>query len=799
MRSRVTVATLGSLLLTASLAVPSAAAHHPTDSPTAPGTGSSRTARACDSVSTRPTFRGKVPSPSQFLGYDLGRRKATNAQVEGYLKAVDRASREVVTGTFGKTGTGASLRYALVGRQSRLSPSRLQRVRDDLTRLQDPATPAEEARRITARTPVVIWLMGSVHGNEPAATDAQLRVLHELADRSDCVSSRILNNAIVGIVPLQNPDGRHRNTRASAAAFDLNRDWFARTQPETRAKVELLRSLPPQVVIDEHGMGGKGYFFPPNSDPTFHEVAAGPLSTIDDVFGRANAAAFTALRLSFETYEAGFDLFYPGYGDTFPLLALGAAGMTYEVGQEVPLADQVRKHYVAAMASLFAGAGQRRPILDRYHAQWGEALQQGRECLLQPNRVDNPGKTVQFTAPQRRVCGYFLRPEAGRGRELARTVANLQEDGVVVHRLDAPLVVDDYTPYGRPSAPTTLPAGTYWVSSAQPRKHWIQAMLGENTHVPFPYFYDVSGWNAPMRADVAGGYTGRKPVNARMSVVPRVRVPQQAAPASPPSVAVLTHSPRATNPNQSTGWLTWRLEKDWRLPSTTMLPTQLDAAALKDVDVLLVPDLDAKALTGQLGVPGTAALKAWVAGGGHLVAWRGGARFAAASGLTTTVLRDPKQAVPGVLIRAKAGANTPLTGTVGDEVWPLYNSDPIMTPAAPANALLTYPTAGSSDWYVSGFAQGADEVAGTAAATSERLGTGTVTLYAFEPNFRGFTDGTASLVLDAILASRGTIPARGPQAAASQLAVRRSAAARAGDQLAQPTPDSRTDTRPARS
>ena len=32
--------------------------------------------------------------------------------------------------------------------------------------------------------------------------------------------------------------------------------------------------------------------------------------------------------------------------------------------------------------------------------------------------------------------------------------------------------------------PATLPAGTYWVPMAQAQKHWVQAMLNEDTYTP---------------------------------------------------------------------------------------------------------------------------------------------------------------------------------------------------------------------------------------------------------------------------------------------------------------------------
>jgi len=59
-----------------------------------------------------------------------------------------------------------------------------------------------------------------------------LKLLYQLADRNDCVSQAILGNTLVGLIPSQNPDGRANNVRTNAHAFDMNRDWFARTQPE---------------------------------------------------------------------------------------------------------------------------------------------------------------------------------------------------------------------------------------------------------------------------------------------------------------------------------------------------------------------------------------------------------------------------------------------------------------------------------------------------------------------------------------------------------------------------------------
>ena len=67
----------------------------------------------------------------------------------------------------------------------------------------------------------------------------------------------------------------------------------------------------------------------------------------------------------------------------------------------------------------------------------------------------------------------------------------------------------DYTPYGRRTRAQWMPPGTWYVPMAQMQKHWVQAMLNEDTYTPFPYFYDVTAWSQPLLFNVRGGYSGR--------------------------------------------------------------------------------------------------------------------------------------------------------------------------------------------------------------------------------------------------------------------------------------------------
>ena len=197
--------------------------------------GPSSSRPRCNPVTAAPHFRHTVPTPHDVLGYRVGSREATNQQIGRYWRAADRASARVRTGVYAHSWEGRPLRYALVGTPSNLH--RLPTIRRNLDRLRDPSTPDAQARALMRRTPTILWIAANVHGNEPSGADAVLRLLYELADRSDCVAAAILGHAVVGLIPVQNPDGRAHDTRYNSYAFDMNRDGLVGTQPEISGRL----------------------------------------------------------------------------------------------------------------------------------------------------------------------------------------------------------------------------------------------------------------------------------------------------------------------------------------------------------------------------------------------------------------------------------------------------------------------------------------------------------------------------------------------------------------------------------
>ena len=478
------------------------------------------------------SVRAQVPSPAEFLGYALGDRFTPHHRVVDYVEAVAEASDAVAVERYGETPEGRPLLVAVVGR--------------DAEAARQAQVAATEGRGAPSRP--VVWLSYNVHGNEAVSTEAALETLYTLAQRPP-------SDVVVVLDPCLNPDGRERYVsgyrqrrgatpnpdpdarehdepwpggRFNHYLFDLNRDWAWGTQPETRARLALYRRWMPSVHVDFHEQGvDSPYYFAPAAEP-FHPRISAFQRDFQTTIGRANARVFDAQGWLYFTRET-FDLFYPGYGDTWPTFN-GAVGMTYEQGgsgraglaiataegDTLRLADRIAHHVATGLETVATTARHADDVARQFAAGFAERPEGARSYVAQgdPARLralagllDLQGITYGWAAGETargvRYGGGLDAPEAGRAeiRPGALVVSTAQPAG----RLAAVLFEPDAT-----LADSVTYDATAW---ALPYVYGLEGVAAEAEvrtggaapdapGAPAegrPYAY-VAGWSAPADA-----------------------------------------------------------------------------------------------------------------------------------------------------------------------------------------------------------------------------------------------------------------------------------------------------------
>ncbi|MGH7700051.1 MAG: M14 metallopeptidase family protein, partial [Gemmatimonadales bacterium] len=491
------------------------------------------------------SFDPAVPTPRSVLEYEVGDRFTPHHLLMRYLERLAAASPRVRVDTVGRTFEGREVVMAIV--TSTANQERADRIRADAARLADPRSASSaELTRIAGRLPAIAWLGYTVHGDEASGVEAAIALLYQLAAGQDEETRLILDSVVVLIDPVQNPDGHERHAhdverargavgvptnrnamihggtwpgpRTSHYHFDLNRDWFIQSHPESRGRTRAMLRWWPHVVVDLHEMGSDAtYFFPPPMEPV-NKLVHPTILKWWEVYAAANAAAFDRHGWSFFRRE-GYDEFYPGYGSSWPIY-LGAAGMTYEQasseggavrrddGTVLTLRDAAHHHYATSWATLLTTARRARERVRDYLAFRQAAL----------------------TDPGAMRAIVFERDADGRADSLA---ALLAANGITVGRLRAAVETRDATAFGEAAPrPVRLPAGAYVVDLAQPQGRLAKAILEPDAPLDSSFiaaelerrrtgqpdrFYDLTAWALPYTFRLRAWWT-RSPVGPADSV-----------------------------------------------------------------------------------------------------------------------------------------------------------------------------------------------------------------------------------------------------------------------------------------
>src|SRR5918994_1257619 len=481
-----------------------------------------------------------IPTIRQVLGHDHGEVITPPEGIATYLQALQKAaptrSRLI---EYARSWEGRPLWLFVIGSPDRIA--RLDQLRADIQRFADPRrTAAADGDRLARELPVVVWLIHGVHGNEISSADAALaEAYHLLASQGDAGVDTVLRDALVLIDPMQNPDGRARfvstnlQGRASTAdptpysaehdepwpggrsnhyLFDMNRDWFAQSQPETRGRIKIGLEFLPQITVDLHEQGGdNAYYFSPPAEAINPHVTKSQIAGWE-LIGRANAARFDERGWPYYIREV-YDAFYPGYGDSWPTFQ-GSIGNTYEQasarglafarsdGDTLTYRDGVMHHFNAAIVTAVTAARNRELLMRDYPEYRRSAIAEGEKGPIR-EYVIVPGQ------------------DASRAELLAR---NLATQGIEVRRAEEPVKL----------ASRTIPAGAFIVSNAQPTARMIRNLLDPKTEKSAEFIkrqeerrkmrlndqiYDITAWNLPMLFDVET-VTSPSAISVKTTLVP---------------------------------------------------------------------------------------------------------------------------------------------------------------------------------------------------------------------------------------------------------------------------------------
>jgi len=495
----------------------------------------------------RGPYRENVPRPQTVLRYDVGEFHTNYAMMERVISSIAQAASDRVR-VFDIGLTNEYRMQHVVAISAPENIARLEEIRSNMRRLADPrGLPEAEAQRLVGSTPVVVWLSYTIHGNESASFEAMMQVVYQLAASEEPATLEMLRNSVALVNVCANPDGHERfvtwynsfgngNPDPSAAEhdepwsvygrvnryrFDLNRDNVATSQVETKNMQRAYLEWNPQVAVDHHGQPSQ-FFFPPAALPVNPNLPPAPTERWLAAFGRANAAQFDQRNWDFYVRDI-FDLFYPGYWDSWPSLQ-GATGMTYETDSGgwkglrwrrdddtiVTMRSGIAKHFVASLTTLATAASNREARVRDFYEFRRTAVEEGqrgpvRRFVLLPGR--NPGAAAEL-------------------------VENLLRAGVEVQRATAPFRsarAHDYSGKDSPARARDFPAGAYVVDLAQPSKRIAKALLEAHTPLDAAFereqlarfernelrsankegygFYDVTAWSLPLAFGVEAFWT----------------------------------------------------------------------------------------------------------------------------------------------------------------------------------------------------------------------------------------------------------------------------------------------------
>jgi hypothetical protein len=731
-----------------------------------------------------------LPKPADILGFEPGaeRHLPSWKQITDYFMALDKASPRVSTRVIGKTVLGRPFIVAFISDSSTLA--NLEHYRQIQRKLMDPRLQAAgERQKLINEGKNVILVTSAIHSTESGGFTTPIVLADRLARAETPEAKTILANTIIMMVPSQNPDGvdivgdYYRSTLGTPregsgppdlyhyyAGHDDNRDWYAFTQPETRATVDSLYTpWDPEINNDLHQQGANSsrIFIPPYMDPV--EPNIDPILTqATNQLGFSMAWRMTADGFTGIASNAAYDQWSPAR--QYSLNHRGARLLTETASARIasPI-DMTFAQLGTAMGynaqvstwnypSLWPGGHWTYTDIVRYQtaASWALFIEAAENRKGWLEAYAKMGDRALGELPAWGIDKWpsaFVIPKAQKDTQaLHRLVWTLQHGQVNVHETTSPVTVDG----------VTYPAGSYVVPTKQPFGAYGKALL-ERQHYPnlFEYPggppkrpYDVTAHTLPLLfgIDVAT-VMGAEPAMSKS--VAALADPGFANPFGSAQKRIAVYRPSANEPMDE-GWTRYVFDVH-HVKFTTITEKDLAAGNLgSKFDAIVFSDG-----SGQL--PNPAAVDSFVTGGGTVLAFNnesmtvaqglnlpvqnvlgggGGGRGRGGRGGASVDFYCPGSilaVVPNTASPIARAMTAPVPG-----VW--FEGSPAfeITDSTTATAVLTYPATGNP--LLSGWLLGGEKLNGKAAMVDVKRGNGHVILYGFRPQYRGQPNATFPLI-----------------------------------------------------
>jgi Zinc carboxypeptidase len=444
-----------------------------------------------------------IPTPEQFLGWQIGEWHVSHDQVVAYMRELDRLSERITIEVHGKTHERRPLMVLYI--TSPDNQKRLQEIKNQHFILSDPD---KSATTDLSNMPLVLYQGYSIHGNEASGTNAAMLMAYYYAAAQGDEINSILKNTVILFDPSFNPDGMTRfsswvnqnksknlmsdpNSREFNETwpggrfnhywFDLNRDWLVSQMPESQGRVRLFQEWKPNILTDHHEMGSNGtFFFQPGVPTRVNPITPKKNQELTFKIAEFHAKALDQIGSAYYTQE-NFDDFYYGKGSTYPDVQ-GGVGILFEQASSrghlqrtsnglLSFAFTIRNHVTTSFSTVRAAQALRLDLLTYQRDFYKNAIEEAKK--------------------DQRNSFVF-----GENQDLQKQFAFLQmlkRNNVKVYELGENVNVDKQN-FEKGKA--------FVVPLNQPQYKLIRGMFDAEKSFEDSLFYDISAWTLPMAFNI---------------------------------------------------------------------------------------------------------------------------------------------------------------------------------------------------------------------------------------------------------------------------------------------------------